>query len=79
MHMLYIQKNYQKTFIFLNTYAVHILGQPEKLHIQLIHVKQRSNWDCGISCVLMVLPRKCKQGFLTSFTEICSNEGFDKR
>ncbi|CAG9861448.1 unnamed protein product [Phyllotreta striolata] len=53
-------------------------GQPEKLHIQLSHFKQKSNWDCGISCVLMVLPRKKRQEFLDNFTQICRNEGFNK-
>ncbi|CAH1118419.1 unnamed protein product [Phaedon cochleariae] len=53
-------------------------GQPEKIHIQLNHFKQKSNWDCGVSCVLMVLNRTQRQEFLKNFMQICNNEGFNK-
>ncbi|KAJ8979807.1 hypothetical protein NQ317_001297 [Molorchus minor] len=53
-------------------------GQPEKIHIQLSHYKQKYNWDCGISCVLMVLPTKDRKDFLTNFGQICKSEGFNK-
>ncbi|KAJ8954233.1 hypothetical protein NQ318_005829 [Aromia moschata] len=53
-------------------------GQPEKIQIQLSHYKQKYNWDCGISCVLMVLPTKDRLDFLNNFTQICKNEGFNK-
>ncbi|KAJ8930559.1 hypothetical protein NQ314_016621 [Rhamnusium bicolor] len=49
-------------------------GQPEKIHIQLWHYKQKYNWDCGVSCVLMVLARKNRQEFLKNFTQICKSE-----
>ncbi|XP_074041706.1 protein GUCD1 isoform X2 [Leptinotarsa decemlineata] len=58
--------------------AISNNGHPEKLHIQLSHFKQKYNWDCGVSCVLMVLPEKKKQKFLKNFTQICENEGFNK-
>ncbi|KAJ3639248.1 hypothetical protein Zmor_003928 [Zophobas morio] len=51
-------------------------GQPEKLHIQLLHFKQRFNWDCGISCVLMVLPKKHRQHLVRNFVKVCKEEGF---
>nr|CAH7748977.1 unnamed protein product [Callosobruchus chinensis] len=53
-------------------------GHPEKIQIQLSHATQRFNWDCGISCVLMVLQNQQRQIFLNHFTEICKSEGFNK-
>ncbi|VEN60604.1 unnamed protein product [Callosobruchus maculatus] len=53
-------------------------GHPEKIQIQLSHATQRFNWDCGISCVLMVLQKHQRQMFLNHFTEICKSEGFNK-
>ncbi|XP_018572864.1 protein GUCD1 isoform X1 [Anoplophora glabripennis] len=53
-------------------------GQPEKIHIQLSHYKQKYNWDCGVSCVLMVLSRKNRHEFLKNFAHICKSEGFNK-
>ncbi|EFA05371.2 protein GUCD1 isoform X1 [Tribolium castaneum] len=50
-------------------------GHPEKLHIQLLHHKQKYNWDCGISCVLMVLPKKHRHHLLKNFTKVCKEEG----
>ncbi|XP_056637943.1 protein GUCD1 isoform X1 [Diorhabda carinulata] len=52
--------------------------QPEKLQIQLTHFKQKSNWDCGVSCVLMVLPKVKREEFLNNFSQICKSEGFNK-
>ncbi|XP_060532939.1 protein GUCD1 isoform X2 [Cylas formicarius] len=51
---------------------------PEKIHIQLCHYKQKSNWDCGISCVLMVLPRKHRAHLIKNFSYICKSEGFNR-
>ncbi|KAF2882812.1 hypothetical protein ILUMI_23324 [Ignelater luminosus] len=53
-------------------------GQPEKILIQLKHYKQKYNWDCGVSCVLMVLPNKSRQILLKNFFHICKEEGFNK-
>lgn len=51
---------------------------PEKHVIQLCHYKQKSNWDCGISCVLMVLPNKHRQHLIKNLNRICKSEGFHK-
>ncbi|KAF7286647.1 hypothetical protein GWI33_004680 [Rhynchophorus ferrugineus] len=51
---------------------------PEKHHIQLCHYKQKSNWDCGVSCVLMVLSSKQREYFLKNFNKTCKAEGFNK-
>jgi len=51
---------------------------PEKHHIQLCHYKQKSNWDCGISCVLMVLPNKHRLHLTKNLSRICKSEGFHK-
>jgi hypothetical protein len=51
-------------------------GHPEKLHIQLAHFKQKYNWDCGVSCVLMVLPKRHRQHLLRHFGKVCKEEGF---
>ncbi|CAG9770046.1 unnamed protein product [Ceutorhynchus assimilis] len=51
---------------------------PSKHHIQLCHHKQKSNWDCGISCVLMVLPNKHRQHLMKNLSKICKSEGFNK-
>ncbi|XP_072381594.1 protein GUCD1 isoform X2 [Diabrotica undecimpunctata] len=60
--------------------CVNVLNheQPEKLHIQLTHYKQKWNWDCGVSCVLMVLSKKKREELLENFSQICKNEGFNK-
>ncbi|XP_055677334.1 protein GUCD1 [Lutzomyia longipalpis] len=42
----------------------------------LVHFRQRYDWDCGLSCILMLLPRQKRNYFLENFTEICSEEGF---
>ncbi|XP_049824454.1 protein GUCD1 isoform X2 [Aethina tumida] len=52
--------------------------QPTSLQIQLSHYRQKYNWDCGLSCVLMVLPRKARLHFLDNFDKICKEEGFNK-
>lgn len=40
------------------------------------HYQQRYNWDCGVSCVLMMLPREQREEMLNNFEEICEDEGF---
>jgi hypothetical protein len=47
--------------------------------LQLAHHRQRYNWDCGVSCVLMVLEPKDREHLLLNFNEICKEEGFNKR
>ncbi|KAI4455101.1 guanylyl cyclase domain containing protein 1 gucd1 [Holotrichia oblita] len=53
-------------------------GQPDSLQIALYHHKQRFNWDCGVSCVLMILPHEARLNFQNNFNEICKEEGFNK-
>ncbi|XP_053617807.1 protein GUCD1 isoform X1 [Plodia interpunctella] len=40
------------------------------------HIQQRFHWDCGVTCVLMLLDQHQRQQFLDNFTEICQEEGF---
>ncbi|XP_069700997.1 protein GUCD1 [Periplaneta americana] len=49
-----------------------------KLEIQLTHHRQHFNWDCGVSCVLMVLPEAKREHLLCNFNEVCKEEGFNK-
>ncbi|XP_022906606.1 protein GUCD1 isoform X1 [Onthophagus taurus] len=53
-------------------------GQPDSLQIALSHYKQRFNWDCGLSCVLMILPQADREKLLENFNAICKEEGFNK-
>lgn len=48
-------------------------------HHSVVHFQQRADWDCGISCVMMMLTRKQRQDFLRSFNQICEEEGFGNR
>lgn len=48
-------------------------------NIPLTHVQQKYNWDCGISCVLMVLSEEKRKDLLKNFAEVCAEEGFNKR
>lgn len=45
----------------------------------MVHFQQRSDWDCGISCIMMLLNRRQRQEFLSNFNKICDEEDFDKR
>lgn len=51
---------------------------PERYEIKLHHHRQEYNWDCGISCVLMVLPKDKREFFINNFQVICKEEGFCK-
>uniref|UniRef100_A0A1B6C5R9 Protein GUCD1 n=1 Tax=Clastoptera arizonana TaxID=38151 RepID=A0A1B6C5R9_9HEMI len=46
--------------------------------INLLHHQQRWNWDCGLSCVMMILPPLKRQIFLESFQTICQESKFNK-
>lgn len=46
------------------------------MDIELQHYRQRFDWDCGISCVLMLLNEADRQQFLDNFQEICEYEKF---
>lgn len=52
---------------------------PELANIPLTHIQQKFNWDCGISCVLMVLPDEKRKDLIRNFSEVCADEGFYKR
>ncbi|KAF9815723.1 hypothetical protein SFRURICE_009240 [Spodoptera frugiperda] len=49
---------------------------PEYVEHNVEHYQQRYNWDCGVSCVLMMLPREQREEMLNNFEEICEDEGF---
>lgn len=51
-------------------------GLPTEKHYNVTHYQQRFNWDCGISCVLMILTTTQRQDFLENFNKICEDEGF---
>ncbi|XP_021193726.3 protein GUCD1 [Helicoverpa armigera] len=40
------------------------------------HFPQRYNWDCGVSCVLMLLAAPHREELLDNFEQICQDEGF---
>ncbi|XP_055308583.1 protein GUCD1-like isoform X2 [Sitodiplosis mosellana] len=42
----------------------------------VVHYQQRTDWDCGISCVMMMLTRRQRQDFLRNFNRVCEEEGF---
>lgn len=42
----------------------------------LVHFRQRFEWDCGLSCILMLLGRNEKRQFLDNFQDICDRGGF---
>ncbi|XP_048506024.1 protein GUCD1 isoform X2 [Athalia rosae] len=46
--------------------------------VKIPHVRQRFNWDCGVSCVLMVIPDEERKYFFNNFYQVCKEEGFDK-
>ncbi|XP_049839467.1 protein GUCD1 isoform X1 [Schistocerca gregaria] len=55
-----------------------IKGLPPVFERKVVHQRQRFYWDCGVSCVLMVLPCDGYQHFLANFNEICKEEDFNK-
>ncbi|XP_060661861.1 protein GUCD1 isoform X1 [Drosophila nasuta] len=49
---------------------------PQSKHYNLTHYQQRYNWDCGLSCILMILSTTQREQFLNNFEAICKEEGF---
>lgn len=49
---------------------------PQSKHYNLTHYQQRYNWDCGLSCILMILATPLREHFLANFETICKEEGF---
>lgn len=58
--------------------CVEVFPQCPDLEIKVLHFKQRYNWDCGISCIIMVLPIDKRIEFLDNFYQICQVSGFNK-
>lgn len=46
--------------------------------IELKHQKQKFNWDCGIACILMVLPPEKRAHLSENFESVCKEEGFGR-
>ncbi|XP_053688115.1 protein GUCD1 [Sabethes cyaneus] len=42
----------------------------------LVHFRQRYEWDCGLSCIIMLLGRKERTRFLAEFDKICQAAEF---
>ena len=55
------------------------LERPNFIKYELVHYTQRSVWDCGVSCVLMVLPPAKRQYLIENFQQVCQEEGFGRR
>ncbi|XP_039959980.1 protein GUCD1 isoform X1 [Bactrocera tryoni] len=49
---------------------------PDQKHYNLTHYQQRFNWDCGISCIIMILSTSQREVLLHDFDKICAEEGF---
>ena len=50
-----------------------------KLRTELPHVRQKSDWDCGLACVQMVLKKALGDDFqLQDFEAICEKKGFGR-
>ncbi|CAH0713392.1 unnamed protein product, partial [Brenthis ino] len=47
-----------------------------KVQYNVPHIRQRFHWDCGVTCVLMLLPEDKRLAFLKNFSQICLEEGF---
>ncbi|CAB3245530.1 unnamed protein product [Arctia plantaginis] len=45
---------------------------------RLEHYKQRYSWDCGVSCVIMLLSEEQRTEMLENFDRICQEEGFNQ-
>lgn len=52
-------------------------SQMFRLQIELPHVKQKTDWDCGLACSLMVLQKVLGNKFdNTEYEEICAKKNF---
>ncbi|XP_058458083.1 protein GUCD1 [Malaya genurostris] len=49
---------------------------PTYIEHPLVHFRQRYDWDCGLSCILMLLGRNERRLFLNDFKDICQKNGF---
>ncbi|XP_064110013.1 protein GUCD1-like isoform X1 [Macrobrachium nipponense] len=53
-------------------------GVEEHFLLSIDHVQQRHNWDCGLACVMMILPPQARDLFSAKLYQICEEEGFDR-
>ena len=51
-------------------------SQPDTMTRAIKHYQQRSNWDCGVSCVLMCLDDQERDAIAKDVTEVCREEEF---
>ncbi|EDX01360.1 protein GUCD1 isoform X1 [Drosophila yakuba] len=51
-------------------------GLPPSKHYNLTHYQQRYNWDCGLSCIIMILSAQQREQLLGNFEAVCGEEGF---
>ena len=52
---------------------------PIRLRRSIYHYQQKSNWDCGLSCVFMALSEvddTTREKLIEDAPEICRKEGF---
>ncbi|XP_058836763.1 protein GUCD1 [Topomyia yanbarensis] len=49
---------------------------PNFIEHPLVHFRQRFDWDCGLSCIFMLLGRSERRQFLNDFKDICRSGGF---
>ena len=47
--------------------------------LEISHCQQRHTWDCGLACIIMILPAAQRHKFSSNFYQICQEEGFGKR
>lgn len=51
-------------------------GLPYHKFYNFTHHSQKYDWDCGLTCIMMVLGVTSKTYFLHNFEKICKSEGF---
>ncbi|XP_047500233.1 protein GUCD1-like [Penaeus chinensis] len=71
----------------MDGYPVSITGEAVKMGgsrsldqvlLNIDHIQQRHTWDCGLACIMMVLPPLQRSKLSSSLYQICEEEGFDK-
>lgn len=55
---------------------IEVPNNGERKFHQLTHYQQKHNWDCGLSCVLMVLPFRDRNCILNNLSKFLQEEGF---
>jgi len=46
---------------------------------EIPHLEQASSWDCGLTCILMILPSHLADNFQLNKSSICSEEFHNQR